>query len=195
MSSKYIKTGRITNSEMTKIEKEKASYYSKVHNSQITNRKNSGYVDETIRKSLVYFPDIKECKRTLNILQGIIIQELSNYNIDVSQISEVQYVRYELGGKFDWHHDIIPTERADSKSRGITFSINITDPSEYEGGELKIKHNKTIIELSKEKGSYIMFPSYMKHQVFEVTRGIREAIILWVYLTSKEIDMLRNETN
>lgn len=194
MSLKYVKIGRIGDNEFSKIQKEKDAYCLKAEDSQISDNGNAGYINESIRKSLVYFPDIYECRRTLNILQGIIIQELSQYDIDVSNVSEVQYVRYEIGGKFNWHSDILPTSRPDSRLRGITFSINVTDPKEYEGGELKIKDEETIIELSKEKASYIMFPSYMRHQVFEVTRGTREAIVLWVYLTTEELDKLKNGT-
>lgn len=194
MSLKYVKIGKISDNEFSKIQKEKDNYWSKAEDSQITNSGNAGYVDENIRKSLVYFPDIYECKRTLNILQGIIIEELSRYDIDVSNVSEVQYVRYNIGGKFNWHSDILPTTRPDSRFRGITFSINVTDPDEYDGGELKIENGETMLELPKERGSYIMFPSYMRHQVFEVTRGTREAIILWVYLTIEELDKLKDGT-
>lgn len=193
MTLKYVKIGRISDNELAKIEKEKNKYSENAQNSQITNG-DGGYTDENIRKSLVYFPDIYECKRTINILQSIIIQELSKYNIDTSNISEVQYVRYENGGKFNWHSDVLPTTRSDLRFRGITFSINITSPDEYDGGELKLHDGEYITQLPKEKGSYIIFPSYMRHQVFEITNGIREAIVLWVYLTEEEMMSLKNET-
>jgi PKHD-type hydroxylase len=150
------------------------------------------YFDEKIRKSDIYFPVPKEAYGTFNIIQSLIIQEYAGKKLNVADISEVQFVHYPLGGKFDWHQDIIGFRPGETKTRGLTFSMNLSESDEYEGGNLtlKLSENKTM-NLSREKGSWIVFPSFVKHRVDEVTRGHRNAMVVWSYLTKQEIQSMR----
>jgi PKHD-type hydroxylase len=70
--------------------------------------------------------------------------------------------------------------------------MNLSDSDEYEGGNLtlKLSDGKTM-NLSREKGSWIVFPSFVRHKVDEVTRGSRNAIVVWSHLTKEEIKSMR----
>lgn len=196
MVEDFIRTGKLSDRELSIVLKEAEKYKKNAFTSGLSrvdkDNKKIDYEDENIRKSDVYFPQSQEAIRTFNILQSLIIQEYAGKKLDVAQISEVQFVHYPLGGKFNWHHDIIKIGREDGKTRGLTFSMNLSDSSEYDGGNLTLKISKEkTMSLSREKGSWIVFPSFVLHNVDEITRGSRDAIVVWSYLTKQEIQSMR----
>ena len=65
------------------------------------------------------------------------------------------------------------------------MTINLSDPNNYEGGDLKID-TKDLSEESvhtltqiKPQGSLVVFPSYLYHQVTPVTKGTRYSLVVW----------------
>jgi len=64
--------------------------------------------------------------------------------------------------------------------RKLSISIQLTNPEEYEGGELKVFDRDEGITMSKEQGTLIMFPSYMLHEVMPVTKGERNSLVTWI---------------
>jgi len=75
--------------------------------------------------------------------------------------------------------------------RKISVTCQLTDGSEYTGGELQFDtrsydphmrdEDKHVIT-SKEilpKGSIVVFPSFVWHRVQPVTRGTRYSLVIW----------------
>ena len=59
----------------------------------------------------------------------------------------------------------------------------MSDPSEYEGGELEICINGNIdkpIKLKPEKGDIVFFASWMPHRVAPIISGTRKTLVTWV---------------
>ncbi len=65
-------------------------------------------------------------------------------------------------------------------NRKLTFSIQLTDPKEYDGAELNIYRHRNPEQIPTAQGSMILFPSYMLHEVTPITRGKRWALVCWV---------------
>ena len=65
--------------------------------------------------------------------------------------------------------------------RKLTIVIQLTDENEYEGGDLKLMSNIEISDNMKKQGNVIVFPSHTWHEVKNVTRGIRNSLVLFVY--------------
>lgn len=196
MVEDYIKTGKLSGRELNSVLKESETYREKLFVSSLGSLNNKKelvhYTDEKFRKSEIYFPAPQEAYKTFNVIQSLVIQEYAGKKLDVSRISEVQFVHYPLGGKFDWHQDILGFKPGEIRTRGLTFSMNLSDPEEYEGGNLTLKlPGDKMMNLSREKGSWIIFPSFVRHQVDEITRGARNAIVVWSQLTKEEIQSMR----
>jgi PKHD-type hydroxylase len=72
------------------------------------------------------------------------------------------------------------------KVRKLSLTLNLTDPETYEGGNLKFylgeNSENSFIEVkeAREKGSIIVFPSFMDHCVTPVTKGTRYSLVNWV---------------
>lgn len=102
------------------------------------------------------------------------------YNFDISNIFEVQFTEYsaEEEQHYDWHHDV--NFSADSGyDRKLSVVIQLTDPSEYEGGDFEFKETQAPENIRKQ-GSVLTFPSYLTHRVIPVVAGTRHSLVTWV---------------
>ena len=64
--------------------------------------------------------------------------------------------------------------------RKLSISIQLTNPEEYEGGELYLYDDEKGTLMDKTQGTLIMFPSYVLHEVMPVTKGERNSLVTWV---------------
>jgi PKHD-type hydroxylase len=72
--------------------------------------------------------------------------------------------------------DIGPQELA---FRKLSLVVQLSNPSDYSGGDLQIRSGHGEATVSKTQGTVIVFPSYLLHQVTPVTGGLRESLVLW----------------
>jgi len=101
------------------------------------------------------------------------------FAFDVTRCCDVQYTEYHETekGHYDWHVDVSFTNDV-PYDRKISLTVQLSDPSDYEGGDFGI-HNQTLPDWHKEKGTVLVFPSYMLHKVNPVTKGIRRSLVAW----------------
>ncbi len=105
------------------------------------------------------------------------------FGFDITYLNDIQYTTYNAteNGKYDWHHDAFwanPT----TFDRKISIVIQLTDPSEYEGGDFEIdpQYPQLPKEEIREKGSVLVFPSFIPHRVTPVTKGVRRSLVSWI---------------
>jgi PKHD-type hydroxylase len=103
--------------------------------------------------------------------------ELWKFNLH-SLMDSIQYtVYYEGGGHYDWHVDIGPNT---INHRKVSITIQLSDPDEYEGGDLEIWTGGDIKTIERKQGCAIIFPSFLMHRITPITKGIRRSLVLWV---------------
>jgi PKHD-type hydroxylase len=137
--------------------------------------------DNDIRKSDIKWihPDEKSFWVYEKITQ--FVKEANNtlwkFNIH-SIIDSIQYTVYhEGGGHYDWHVDIGPNS---INHRKISLTIQLSDPDEYEGGDLQIWTGGEFKTIERKQGCVIIFPSFLMHRITPITKGIRKSLVLWV---------------
>lgn len=91
----------------------------------------------------------------------------------------MQLTKYtaETKGYYDWHLDMSPQDR--KHPRKLSMVLMLSNPSEYEGGELQIKTGGENTTLETKRGRAWFFPSYILHRVTPVTKGVRKTVVLW----------------
>lgn len=95
-----------------------------------------------------------------------------------SIIDSIQYTEYnEGGGHYDWHMDIGPSP---INHRKVSLVTLLSDPDDYEGGDLQLWVGGEFKTLPRLKGCTIVFPSFSLHRVTPVTKGMRKSLVLWV---------------
>lgn len=151
--------------------------------------KNSSKLNEDVRKSLVYFLQFSEFPSIYSILQTTVIQNYNFYNLNLTVPCSIQYTWYGKGGHFKWHQDVINDSK--DKKRLLTMSVNISKSNEYEGGEFILRHNNKYLQLSKDAGSFIIFPSFVLHKANKVTKGQRESMVVWMQDDSSSVNRLK----
>ena len=117
------------------------------------------------------------------LMQGITVANIEHFKYEILGITHgLQLLKYnsEDKGFYDWHVDIGDGQAATRKLSSVTM---LSDPSDYEGGELMINTNGLIIQGDDEQGAVNMFPSYMLHKVEPVTKGERWVLVIWVHGT------------
>ncbi len=93
-------------------------------------------------------------------------------------VESFQYTVYHgaEGGHYSWHVDTGKTV----EPRKISLTLQLSDPSIYEGGELILQAGEGPSQAQKARGTLVAFPSYVMHRVTPVTAGIRKSLVIWV---------------
>lgn len=103
---------------------------------------------------------------------------VNHYALDLVGFTEpLQIAEYGPGQHFKWHLDMGPERFS---IRKLSFVVQLSEPDDYEGGELEIMAGKEPTSFSKARGTVIVFPSYVLHRVRPVTRGRRLSLSGWV---------------
>ena len=121
----------------------------------------------------------------------------AGWNFDWDFSESCQFTKYKLNQYYDWHCDSWektydkPKTPSHGKIRKLSMTCQLTDGSEYKGGELEFdfrnydphmrdeaKHLRRAKEILP-KGSIIVFPSFLWHRVKPVTSGTRYSLVLW----------------
>jgi PKHD-type hydroxylase len=100
------------------------------------------------------------------------------FKFDLFGLNEgFQFTNYEApSGKYGKHVD----RGMNMSVRKLSISVQLTNPEEYEGGELYLYDDDKGTLMDKTQGTLILFPSYVLHEVIPVTKGERNSLVTWV---------------
>lgn len=119
-------------------------------------------IEEHIVKSMVYF-------------------NREAFEYDLSGSFEIQLMHYKPGDGFDWHCDY-GLSAYDGQDRKLSFTLQLSEAWDYNGGELQIRDWCGVPSLlSKECGAFIVFDSRVPHKVKRITSGERYSIVAWAH--------------
>tara|TARA_R110000751_G_scaffold194862_1_gene300246 strand:- start:2527 stop:3165 length:639 start_codon:yes stop_codon:yes gene_type:complete len=124
--------------------------------------------------------------------------KLAGWNFQWDWSEPMQFTKYKLNQYYDWHNDShtdtyskIKNKYSFGKTRKLSMTCQLTDGSEYEGGELEFdfrnydpnmreeaKHLRKVKEILP-KGSIVVFPSFVWHRVKPITKGVRYSLVMW----------------
>jgi len=92
--------------------------------------------------------------------------------------SQMQVARYDASreGGYDWHIDFGPG----AQLRKLSLSIQLSKPNAYEGGDLEFDVGLGPKSASRSCGLAIAFPSFIRHRVTPVTKGVRYSLVAWL---------------
>jgi PKHD-type hydroxylase len=100
------------------------------------------------------------------------------FNFDLLGFGEaLQLTHYDQSenGMYGWHQDY-----GGGVSRKLSLTVQLTDPSEYEGGNFEIMTGASPKKMQKQRGLIFAFPSFIVHQVTPVTEGSRQSLVAWI---------------
>jgi PKHD-type hydroxylase len=132
-----------------------------------------------IRVTTTGFFNAKEHSRILELgstISGEANRKLYGFLIDAAVEAQLAVYKGSDGAHYNWHTDV---GWADSSmyDRKITTTIILSNPEEYEGGALEFEGGELYTNVPR--GTVITLPSYIRHKVHPVTKGIRVALVFW----------------
>lgn len=104
------------------------------------------------------------------------------FDVRYNYLPPLQFTEYDSAyeGEYKMHQDVMWPSKGDTE-RKISFVIQISDPEQYQGGDLQFHHVSAVpdpVEI-KSQGTVIFFPSLVHHQLTPVTRGVRYSLVGW----------------
>ena len=139
-----------------------------------------GSVNESIRRSELEWvrssPDTKWVFEKLAHVASSINTQFFGFNL-TGFGEPIQLTNYnsERMGMYEWHQDF-----GGSISRKLTLVVQLTDPAEYEGGNLEVMTKMDTETVPKRRGLISAFPSWTLHRVSPVVRGTRQSLVVWI---------------
>tara|TARA_R100001480_G_scaffold49270_1_gene62452 strand:- start:183 stop:815 length:633 start_codon:yes stop_codon:yes gene_type:complete len=121
----------------------------------------------------------------------------AGWNFQWDRSEACQFTKYKLNQYYDWHCDSWdkpydkPNTPEHGKIRKLSMTCQLTDGSEYRGGELEFDfrnydphmrdESKHLVKVKEilPKGSIVVFPSHVWHRVKPVTSGTRYSLVVW----------------
>ncbi len=163
-----------TNEELTKIE----SIVDKLDFQNATTE--NSQTDIKIRNSKIKWLFNNEENSFLYNKLGIFCIQVNDqfYNFNLSSMNEaIQYTVYEPDMHYTWHTD---SGVQGQLPRKLSLTIQLSEPDEYEGGDLEIWTGGNPEKMIRKKGAVVLFPSFRLHRVTPVTKGIRKSLVVWI---------------
>tara|TARA_R100000935_G_C2738374_1_gene124862 strand:- start:44 stop:619 length:576 start_codon:yes stop_codon:yes gene_type:complete len=116
----------------------------------------------------------------------------TGWNLQWDYTEKAQLTEYGKGQYYKWHIDQLAEPYGEKygkdwqgKIRKLSVTVSLSDPEDYEGGRLEFytsnPFEQKIISCDQilDKGSLVIFPSYIWHQVTPITKGNRKSLVLW----------------
>jgi PKHD-type hydroxylase len=119
--------------------------------------------------------------------------QFCNWNFDFHLSESCQFTKYSKSQHYTWHQDSWnkPYDRPKDIEHGLIRKLSVTlslaDGNSYEGGDLQfdIRNNSDSTsniqtpEMARNKGTIVVFPSFVWHRVTPVTKGTRYSLVVW----------------
>ena len=99
------------------------------------------------------------------------------------QIYPPRFNRYGEGETYGAHVDAAlmrPATGGDMVRTDVSITVFLTDPAEYDGGELEIEGQFGAQTVKLAAGDAVLYPASSLHRVTPVTRGTRFASFFWI---------------
>ena len=100
-----------------------------------------------------------------------------------NKIYPPKFNRYADGGTYGVHVDSAVMQipgTSQSMRSDLSATLFLSEPDEYDGGELEIEDAFGAQAVKLEAGDLVLYPSSSLHRVTPVTRGARVASFFWI---------------
>lgn len=123
------------------------------------------------------------------------------YDLHCIDGETIQFTKYSEGQYYGWHNDAglsglykpvssgnlpsvnLTTDYLNEKTeliRKLSFVVQLSDPDDYEGGNLQLlDENGKSYFAPRKRGTIILFDSRTQHRVLKVTKGVRKSLVGW----------------
>jgi PKHD-type hydroxylase len=135
-----------------------------------------------VRRSKIawIYPEVSNTFIFVKLTDALLRINDTFFNYDLTELEDLQFTEYDSSyeGMYRNHTDDgYDTE----KYRKLSFTLQLSDPTDYEGGDLQLYRWKLDQPnvVKKERGLLSVFTSSTIHEVTPVTKGTRYTLVGW----------------
>ncbi|MDZ4139914.1 MAG: Fe2+-dependent dioxygenase [Erythrobacter sp.] len=145
-------------------------------------RETAGGVARQVKRNLQAAMDTAAGRRVQDELLPIIAENaVIKAAAQPRRFSPLIISKTEVGGQYGAHVDNALMGKGSARLRtDLSFTLFLTPPSEYDGGELVIHAAGMTQEVKGDAGHLVLYPSASIHEVKAVTRGTRIVCVGWI---------------
>lgn len=156
----------------------------------------AGWHAREVKKNLQLAPGMDGYEKPAQIVQSAILRDpVFQMAARPRLLRPILFNRHDAGMTYGAHVDdpiMGPADRLQGQIRvDVSFTLFLSDPATYEGGELAIGFGGGEHSYKLAAGTLIAYPSDTLHRVAPVTSGVRLAAVGW--LQSEIRDSARRE--
>lgn len=135
-------------------------------------------VNDATRRVEVVALDYKETAADLFAKLMVAATSANNYwwRFDLTHLANVEVLRYRPSGHYVQHVD----NGIGFQTRKLSVVVMLSDPDDYKGGKLQLIGKAKPDVAPSERGTVVVFPSWLLHKVTPVTAGERRSMTAWV---------------
>jgi PKHD-type hydroxylase len=142
----------------------------------VDGRATAGFAARVVKNNRQAASDRKlETVRKL-VTERIMGNEVFRLAVRPKALTPLMFSRYEHGMHYGSHVDDV---LMDGLRTDVSFTLFLSEPDAYDGGELVIESASGEDAVKLEAGSLVAYPSTALHRVAPVTRGQRLAAVGW----------------
>jgi len=143
-------------------------------------RRTAGYRAKRVKNNLQMDRSAPAAKDVVNLIQaGLQRNKTFQRAFLPKSIRPPMISRYEVGMNYGLHVDDAFMGKTARARSDISLTVFLSDPGDYDGGELVMASPFGDQEIKLPAGSAVIYPSSTLHQVAPVTRGERLAAVTW----------------
>ena len=135
----------------------------------------NGIVNKKIRDTeRVMLPQIVGIGATLTATGFSANNYWWKYNI--THANQTEFLIYKPDGHYNPHVDTFHIHSDETRKLTVLAFLN----DDYEGGKFFLNSKGEVFYPKQDKGTVLVFPSYMVHGVEPVTKGVRYSCVTWL---------------
>ena len=173
--------GAFTEQELNWLQQQAINSESQAQVGGASNSENTDQLKRIRRSKISWMDNTSETTWVYEKLAHVVSSLNSQfYRFDLTGFGEsMQLTNYDHSenGMYGWHLDYGGNRTV---SRKLSLVVQLSDPSEYEGGNLQVMTGQDPVNVRKQRGLIAVFPSYTLHQVTPVTQGCRQSLVAWL---------------
>jgi PKHD-type hydroxylase len=135
-----------------------------------------GTVNASLRDSKVCWANKNHWIESVMYNYALYANDYAGWSFKMGRPEQVQLTSYGIDSFYGWHEDWSPLEGAPDV-RKLSAVLLLSDPADFEGGQFQFSDYGPV---EMQRGTLIVFPSYLRHQVTPVTKGQRYSAVCWV---------------
>lgn len=146
--------------------------------------------NKQLKRNLQLAGQTPEAQKLLNLVVRALLANRLFTSFAQPRNFQLVFNRYEAGMFYKDHMDaaLMGNARGQPLRTDLSFTVFLTDPATYEGGDFIMRTNFGDLRVRGGAGGAICYPSNMLHRVETVTKGARWAAVGWVQSFVRGLD-------